>query len=507
MMHRLLALCVGLLAAGIGGCAMPDAPPAQANTVDPVVEPSSEAPPTVVEDDPFGDVAPVANTAPEGPDMDRLRSVVEDAILDAEDGDYDAARAQLVPLLDVPEAAAYAAYNLGVIAYLEKRPLDAVAFYERAMLADPTYAEPVIGAVRMRLRDGDLAGAQRLIDRQVAASDNAPQIRAATLLVHLAAGRYDQCIREGRSLLLEDEGNLDVFVALAQAQLALGRVELAEYILNEGIGRDPERPEFYFILGRIQLAEGNLPGARLQFEEVLERQPLHAEALNNVGVIRLASRDYAGAVDSLSMALEVAPSYAEAWVNLGNAQKGQQAYAEAERSFLEATRIDDSYDVPWFNLGVLFLDAEMEGYSRIERLERSLQHFAAFRARAGALDNTHPVNGYAAEAQSLLTIELELEAAANAPVEEAPADDWGDDGGSDDGWGDDGGSDDGWGDDGGSDDDWGDDGSSDDDWGDDGGSDDWGDDGSDDDWSDDGSDDDWGDDGGSDDDWDDPFAE
>ena len=459
------------------GCAMPDATPAPANTVDPVVESAPAAAATAPEDDPFGDVAPATATEPAGPDMDRLRDLVADAIADAEDGDYDAARSQLVPLLDVPEAAAFAAYNLGVIAYLEKRPLDALDYYERAMAADPTYAEPVLGAVRMRIRDNDLAGAQRIVDRQVAASDNAPQIRAASLLIHLAAGRYDQCIREGRSLLLEDEGNLDVFVALAQAQLALGRVELAEYILNEGIGRDPERPEFYFILGRIQLAEGNLPGARRQFEAVLERQPLHAEALNNIGVIRLASRDYSGAVDAFSTALDVAPGYAEAWVNLGNAQKGLQDYAEAERSFLEATRIDDQFETPWFNLGVLFLDAEMVGYSRIERLEQSLRHFSAFRTRAGALPNDHPVNAYSAEAQSLLTVELELEAAANAPVEEAPADDWGDGGGDDD-WGETGG-----------DDDWGDDGS-------DGGDDDWGDDGSD-------GGDDWGDDDG----WDDPFTE
>jgi tetratricopeptide (TPR) repeat protein len=463
----------------LSGCpqATPDAPVVPTNEVAPEVTSASVAPIASANGGPVEEVE-------EEVDIDAIRDTVTEAVALANDGDYDAARSELLPLLERLGGAGYANYNLGVIAYLEGRESDAIDYYESALTADPALAEPLLALVRLRISDGDVSGAQRLVDAQLSSSARAPQVRAVGLYVALAREQYDGVIRDGRSILLEDEGNLDVFFAMAMAHRAEGRDVLAEYIINEAIGRDPSRIEFYFLLGVLMMDDGNMPGARSQFERVLDRVPNHAEALNNRGVLRLMSRDFQGAAADLTSAIESAPRYAEAWLNLGDAQKGLQDYSAAKRSFEEAAQIDPDYAEPWFNLGVLYLDAEMDGLTRIERLEQSLSYFTEFRERAGAVTNDHLVNAYASEAADLLAIERELERAAEeernrpAPTEE----EWGDDSGSDDSGSDDSGSDDDWGDDSGSDDDWGDDSGSDSD-------------------DDSGSDDDWGDDSGSDDDW------
>ncbi len=498
-----------LLGACNQGVADLDAEPANQTT--PVVESANTTP------SPFD--APATNTA-ETPAADSATPIapsafvgegeLADAVAAAASGDLNRAKNRFRDLLDDPELGGYAAYNLGVIAYREGQVSDAEGYFEQALDKQPDLGLPLVALVRMRLRDGDRSGASRLVQSQLAASDNAPQIRAANLYVMLDEQDYEGVIRLGRELLLDDEENLDVFFTMATAYLRTDRASLAEYIVDQALGRDNSRAEFQVLRAQVRIANDNLTGAQTILEQVLQNDPYHAEAHNNLGLVRLRSRNYDRAEESFDNAIRYAPDYAPAWLNLGNARKGQQNYTGAAEAFNQALEVDRNYADPYFNLAVLYLDAEMPGLDRIERLEQSLAYFDAYQSAVGAIPSGSSYSAYRAEAQGLLDTERTLQEQSQQDpfASDGGGDAWGDDGGGDDAWGDDGG--DAWGDDGG-DDAWGDEGGGDDTWGDDGGDVDWGDDGGGDDtWDDDESseegDDTWGD-GGDDVDWGDAPAD
>jgi Tfp pilus assembly protein PilF len=470
----------------LSGCPqpVPEEPVVEA-TVEPVVDAVEQ-----FEPDPFADPVDAPPTIAPAPAFSN--GDVDDAIAAALTGDLQSAKTEFQRLLEDPELGTYAAYNLGVIAYREGQVLQATSYFEDALDKDPTHAAPLAALVRDALRTGNSREAQRLVDVQMSRSENAPEIRAVGLYVLNHDGRHEQVIRDGREILLQDEENLDVFFNIAVAYRETARPELAQFILEQGLGRDRSRVEFSLALGQLRMEEGNLTAAQTQFSNALEVDPFNAEAHNNLGLVRLRLRNYSRAEESFVSAAQYAPEYAEAWLNIGNARKGQQNYAGAQVAFEEALSIRSDFSDAYYNLAILYLDAEMGGLEKRPRLEQSISYFDSFARGAGAIPADHPYHGYRAEAETLLRIEIEFqEEAANAPADvwgddssegDDSSDDWGDD--SSDDWGDD--SSDDWGDD--SSDDWGDDSSDDseDDWGDDS-SDDWGDDSSDD-WGDDSSD-------------------
>ncbi|MCA9299723.1 MAG: tetratricopeptide repeat protein, partial [Phycisphaerales bacterium] len=346
-----------------------------------------------------------------------LAIAVEDAIARAEDGDFASARTDLQQLLSEPDVAAYAAYGLGVIAFYDGQEDLALDYFDNAMEMDPTLTAPLVATVRTHLRHNDLAGARAVIDRQERASEEAPEVRAVGLYVTLYEGRYEQVISDARALLLEDDDNLDAHYTMAMANYYLGRVELAEYILQTGLDRDPNRPDFYFALAQFELDQDNVPGAQLFLRRALEIDPHHPEAYNNLGVTQMQTRAYEDALDSFTNATRYAPDYQEAWLNLGNAYKGLGQIDEAQEAFEHALRIDDRYADPYFNLGVLYMDVQIGELTRMERCEQAIQYFNSYRERAGTLPPDHPVNEYLGEAETCVETELEL---ANAPPPPEP---------------------------------------------------------------------------------------
>lgn len=424
------------LAAVLSGCG------AAATTVEPTPEVTEAPAPAGAAEVPVDPVA-AALGAPATENDQASLDALDRAAEALASGDLAGARSEFTALLDVPAVSARASYNLGVIAFAEQQDAQAVEYFEAALRSDPSFAPALAGIVRLALRDDDLVSARRAVESQSRASDNAPAIRAIGLYITLAEGRFEQVIRDGRALMLEDDANLDVFYAMGAANLGLGRVELARYIFQEGVERDDTRPEFFFGLAEIEMAADNNPGARTWLRRALDAQPFHPEAWNNLGVLYLATRAFDEAVEAFENATRYAPAYREAWLNLGSAYKGAQRYDDAVTAFNTAIEFDRTYADPYFNLGVLYLDTEIGGLTRIERYQQSITYFEQYRDRAGAIPADHQFHGYLAQAQTLYQTQVELESAPPPSAEPEPSeegtgeeDEWGDDWGDE--WGDDG---------------------------------------------------------------------
>jgi tetratricopeptide (TPR) repeat protein len=323
-------------------------------------------------------------------------------------GDLSAAESSLASLPAGLSAAA-PDHGRGVLAYYRGDRAAARRFFDAAMQRDPAYAPPVAAVVRMLLSESKPGEARSFVESRRQASNNAPSIEALSLYVDLAERRFEDVIRNARAVLLRDERNLDAYYCLAEANLGLGRSEIARYIADQAISRDAGRPDFYFVKARIELAANNATGARNFFKRVIDLDPNHPEARNNLGVLLLRARDFDGAIESLQVATRVVPGFVEAWNNLGSALKGAKRYDEAKAAFDRALSLAPNDPTAVFNLGLLYFDAEFGGETKVTRMDKAAQFFRAYVDKAPQGPAVDRARRYATEAETAARTERELQ--------------------------------------------------------------------------------------------------
>lgn len=468
--RALLTLCAaGLLAGSIGCGASQDSDRKNAFDDGASQEQAASAVPRTLGDMPSdydeeAEPEAVEEPAAEGTDkeldtQDRLEAAIEAA----SKGDPERAKRDLRALTDDEEFGAYARYNLGVLAYADGDRNRAQKYIQEALDFDPKFGPAATAIVRQLLMEEKVAEAESFVREQLDKSDNASGIRAAALLVKLHKEDYQGVIADTRSILIDEPTNLDAHYALSVANLALGRVELAEYIMREARKRDDKRADIYFGLGKIALAEGNETEARRHWREALERNPNYPEAIVAISALDLKKMEYQDVVSALEPLVADVPEYVDAWLNYGSGLKGIGKTKEAKTAFETAIELDPRSEGAAFNMGILYLDInDFDDLEQKERMETALEWFQNYRDLAGQIDDDDPVTAY--EKFAHMEIEVQEEFARQAKEEEerkrrraeaeaeAAAkkeagedvddsdddDDWGDDDGwDDDGWDDD----------------------------------------------------------------------
>lgn len=424
----------------------------------------------------LGIAEPEAAPEPEAPASDDPdRDLLDAALAAAADGDVARAERNLQQLVRHEEYGPYASYNLGVIAYARAQRDQARRHFQSALELQPGFGPALVALVREQLATGRSAEARQLIETQRRASDDASGVRAAALFLDLAAGDAHAVINASRGVLIDEPTNLDVFYALAMANVQLGRYESAEYILNQALRRDENRADIYYALGRVALARDRETDARGFFERALQLNPTYPEANVDLASLQLRKLEYAQVVAGLEPVVKNLPEFVEAWINYGSGLKGVGRVDEAKQAFEAALALDPHNAQAAFNLGILYLDVSgFESLEQLPRMEQALAWFSKYRELEGSIDSDDPVIAYEQFVRDEIKMQEDLARQAAEDAERARAraereaadreagesggdgwDDWGDDssGGSDDGWDD-------WGDDssGGSDDGW-------DDWG------------------------------------------
>lgn len=462
--RALLTLCAAGLLAGSIGCgasqdsertnAFDDAP-AQQQTA--AVVPQALADADSAPDDSAEAPVPVKEPVEEAVEYD-TQDRLEAAIDAAAKGDPARGKRDLKALTDDKEFGAYARYNLGVLAYGDGDRNRAHKYIQEALEFDPTFGPAATAIVRQLLMEEKVAEAERFVREQLNKSDNAPGVRAAGLFVALHKEDYQTVIDDTRSILIDEPTNLDAHYALSMANLALGRVELAGYIMREARKRDDKRADIYYGLGKIELADGDEDAARRQWRESLGRNPGYPEAIVAISALDLKKMEYLEVVNALEPLVAEVPEYVDAWLNYGSGLKGIGKTKEAKAAFEKAIALDPRSSGAAFNMAILYLDInDFEGLEQVERMDTALEWFQKYRDLAGHVDEDDPVTAYEKFARMEIEVqeefarlakeeeerkrrraEAEAEAAANKEEGEADTDaDDGDDWGDDDGWDDD----------------------------------------------------------------------
>lgn len=359
----------------------------------------------------LGDSPATTPTQPAAPaDPNDPRTRLDQALKDATQGGQKSAARELKSLTKDPEWGAYALYNLGVLAYQDGDVKKADDYIDQALQADPAFGAAAVAKVRQYLYSNDVAGARSFVQKQLAASGNAPGIRTADLYVALAQKDYQKVIRDTRAILIEDPANLDAYYALAMANLSLGRTELADYILKQANDREPNRADMLYGLGLVAMEVGDREEARRDFQKAVAINPSYPEAKVALSELQLRKMEYQAVVDALEPVTKDIPSYVDAWVNYGSGLKGTGKSADAKKAFEKALELDPRSEKATFNIGILYLDvADFEGLEYKERLNTALEWFNKYRALAGTISESDPVTAYENFIQQEVEMQEELE--------------------------------------------------------------------------------------------------
>lgn len=191
---------------------------------------------------------------------------------------------------------------------LLRRWAEAVTVLERAIEADPRYAEAHNNLGVLLQSDGRLDEAVRSYRRAIAIRPEYAFARHNLGSALLALGELDAAIEQ-----------------LGEAIRIAPRYALAHYALAGALGR-----------------KGRIDEEIEHYRLALEASPDYPEALNNLGAALIAAGRSREAVDPLRKALGLRPGYVAATVNLGSAHRARNELDEAELHYRRALESEPS---------------------------------------------------------------------------------------------------------------------------------------------------------------------
>ena len=135
-------------------------------------------------------------------------------------------------------------------------------------------------------------------------------------LIFLETGQYVRAERELEKVLLQNPGNREVLLALADARLRNDQTEQAVSMLEDYLRGDPENPRALELLGRGMALQGNLQRAEELFKKALSLNASYRGARNGLARLYAASRRHDEARNLLAESIEKDPKNYEAHVLL-----------------------------------------------------------------------------------------------------------------------------------------------------------------------------------------------
>lgn len=351
-------------------------------------------------------------------------------------GDYEAASRAFTEALEADGNAFRAAYNLGVVSDRLGRGDDALRYYRQALRIQPDYERALEGAVAIYVRRGQategVALAEPIARRWV--RNLAVQAVYGDVLVH--ANRTQDAIAAARGALRRDERFVPAMLVLVKANLRLGRLELAESILDQALAIDERHAEANYLKGRMLQDQNQLAPALARFRTAVESRPDYPDARLALGLQLLSGANYDEALTHFEQAARMMPDVAEVHLNLGDAYRSTKQWTKAKTSLDRALQMNPNLAEVHYNLALMYMaaGADFPGMDVLTSLQRAQEEFTTYRTMMGSrLKRDDASSGYLEEvgrsiertkralARDAARRQREAERAARAPAEGAEA--------------------------------------------------------------------------------------
>lgn len=215
--------------------------------------------------------APDRETTPELINEMRTKAYVSRGIAQAQLKNFDAARQDLMAARDISPKDTDVYNNLASLALAEKKPDEAVGFYETSLSNDATNYVAMNGLANLYSQQSQFDKAHELVDRALQSYPN----------------------------------NASLHFVKAQIYGYQRNVQAAEAELNKTLELDPSYINAYYSLAALYINSHQEDRAIAEYRKLLERTPDSSGAYTLIGMLEDSRKNYDGAVQSYKKALEL----------------------------------------------------------------------------------------------------------------------------------------------------------------------------------------------------------
>ncbi len=229
--------------------------------------------------------------------------------------------------------------------------VDAAKLYDKALEAEPKDAQILYEAGEVHMELEQYAAARDLLARAVDQEDDNPQYLRAYGTALSYNGQVTQAIETIRKALKEDDGSLESYLALGQAQIRAGKDSLpsAELTLMTASNKYPDKPQTRTALGDLYFARGIYELAINQYEEAIKIDSLLSEPRVKLGrayremakrvPIAEANEYYNKALQNFNAVTRYDSRNARAWLEQGEILLLAKRYQDAVQSFRQYAQL------------------------------------------------------------------------------------------------------------------------------------------------------------------------
>ncbi|MEX0725078.1 MAG: tetratricopeptide repeat protein [Planctomycetaceae bacterium] len=223
-------------------------------------------------------------------------------------------------ILRVDPRHADALHLLGLVAYQESKPVEAIDLLKRAIKANGS-----VGRYHCHL------GA-----------------------AYRAAGDVAAAVDSYRRSISLDPRSVDAHFNLGNALRQQGEWRRAVDSYQTALRHDPRHLQARYNLGNTWKELLQYDDAIAEYEQALSIDPNFVEAINNLASVYHDVGDAAEAQRLYERCISIHPRHSRAWNNLGNVHFSQERFADATNCFLEALKIDPHYVEALYNLAAVY---------------------------------------------------------------------------------------------------------------------------------------------------------
>jgi tetratricopeptide (TPR) repeat protein len=248
---------------------------------------------------------------------------------------------------------AQALSNLGAICARREQFAEAVAFYEKALHADPKLT-PVHFNMAVALgRLGDYGKAAQHLRTFLTVYPNDARGRQLLGLCLMESGNLPGALTELETSYKLNPRDGSILYALAYANARAGDADRAADLLRQS---ESNPAQARLIEGLIEYRRGRFAEAKNVFEELLKLDPNSGPALTALGRLELRDHNDARAMTLLEGALRLKPSDAESTYQLGVLYDRNGRSSEGVKSLRRAIVLRANYADPHYQLGRIAVD-------------------------------------------------------------------------------------------------------------------------------------------------------
>lgn len=199
------------------------------------------------------------------------------------------------------------------------------------------------------------------------------QFRYTLALAYYHIDNRSKCHEILTDLIGEDKSFTPGYAALASSYFAMGKDDVAEFVLLRGIERSRESETLLNLLGVISQKKGLFEKAEYWYNRALEINSEFAPVLTNKGVLAIRRFQYEEAERLLKQSISLQPSATEAYIALSIAYMNQNRPEDARTLLDKVLAGDPRNTLARYNLGVLTLYSLKNPFKALQYFEESIQ--------------------------------------------------------------------------------------------------------------------------------------